>query len=239
MFDFKDKVIIVTGATGNLGQAVSRALFDAGARLALVDRSIEDRFETAFPQMVDSPNCYFLHTVDLTDEDSVAHTMAHIIEYFGRVDGLLNIAGGYRAGDPVHETSLDTWAFMLNLNAKSVFLTSRAVLPQMIAQGGGRIVNVGARVALQGTRNHGAYSVAKTAVVRLTESMAAEVRDSGVNVNAILPGTIDTPQNREAMPNADFAKWVAPEALADVMLFLLSDAARAINGAAVPVYGRS
>ncbi|MFC2037937.1 SDR family oxidoreductase, partial [Chloroflexota bacterium] len=136
-------------------------------------------------------------------------------------------------------TSLQTWDSMLNLNARTVFIVSRAVVPGMLQQGQGKIVNVAARVALKGGRNSGAYGVSKSAVLRLTESMSAELRDRGINVNCVLPGTIDTPQNREDMPKADHSRWVPPEALADVILFLASDAARAVNGAAVPAYGRS
>ncbi|GAB4576259.1 MAG: SDR family NAD(P)-dependent oxidoreductase [Anaerolineae bacterium] len=239
MFDFTGKTIVVTGATGNLGQVVARALREAGARLALVDLSVEHRFHEVFPEMVGVEECFFAHATDLMDEQAVAHLAEHLTEHFGQIDGLVNIAGGYRAGDPVHATSLETFEFMFNLNARTVFLTSRAFLPHMIARGQGKIVNIGARVALKGARNMGAYSVAKTAVVRLTESMAEEVKASGVNVNAVLPGTLDTPANRAAMPDANYDRWVDPHALADVILFLLSDAARAVHGAAIPVYGLS
>ncbi len=239
MFDFADKVFMVTGATGSLGRAVAKALAEAGARLALVDRAAQERFEEVFPALIGSPAGYFGHGVDLTDPDAVARLVDDIMERFGRIDGLANIVGGYRAGTPVHETPLETWDFMLNLNARTTFLTSRAVVPHMIAQGSGKIVTVGARVALGGTRHHAAYSVAKTAVLRLTESLSAEVKGYGINVNCVLPGTLDTPPNREAMPNADFSRWVSPEALADVILFLLSDRARAVHGAAIPVYGLS
>jgi NAD(P)-dependent dehydrogenase (short-subunit alcohol dehydrogenase family) len=152
---------------------------------------------------------------------------------------LLNIAGGFTMGPPVHETSVETWDFMLNLNARTVFLMSRAVVPHMLAQGGGKIVNVSARAGLAGKANMAPYIVAKSAVIRLTESMADELKHDNINVNCILPGTIDTPRNREEMPDADFSKWVAPEALADTMPFLASDAARAVTGAVLPVTGRS
>lgn len=237
MFDLTDKVFMVTGATGNLGQVVTRKLQAAGAKLVLVDRMAEERFAEAFPELVDAPACYFAHTTDLTDPDAVAHLVEHVLGMFGQIDGLINIVGGYRAGTPVHETDLETLDFMFNLNAKTVFLMSKAVIPSMITQGSGKIVNIGARVAFGGTRNHGAYSAAKSAVVRLTESMAAEVKAQGINVNAVLPGTIDTPANRAAMPDAKFDRWVSPDALADAILFLCSDAARAVHGAALPVYG--
>ena len=149
----------------------------------------------------------------------------------------LMIAGGFRMGQPVHETPEDMWELMLGLNAKSVVNCARAVVPGMLAAGRGKIVNIAALAGLAGKANMGPYSASKSAVIRLTESMSAELRDKGVNVNCILPSIIDTPQNRADMPKADPRRWVAPEALADVVLFLASDAARAIHGAAIPVSG--
>ena len=137
----------------------------------------------------------------------------------------------------MHETTDDTWDLMLGLNAKSVINCARAVVPGMLAAGRGKIVNIAALAGLSGKANMGAYTASKSAVIRLTESMAAELRDKGINVNCILPSTIDTPQNRADMPKADPRRWVAPEAIADVVLFLASDAARAIHGAAIPVAG--
>ncbi|NPV67549.1 MAG: SDR family oxidoreductase [Anaerolineae bacterium] len=239
MFTLTDQVVVVTGATGNLGSATVRALQQAGARLALVDRSIDASFDQHFPALAGMPERYLPLKADLTDEAEVEAMVERTLAHFGVIDGLVNIAGGYRGGTPVHETDPATLQFLFDLNVRTMFLASRAVLPHMIARRKGRIVSVSARAALQGSRNMAAYSLAKAAVVRLTESMAAEVRQYGVNVNAVLPGTIDTPQNRADMPQADFSRWVAPEALADVILFLLSEAARAIHGAAIPVYGLS
>lgn len=237
-FDFTDRVVVVTGAAGNLGVAVARAFQNARASLALVDRS-SDRLPKLFHDLSGSPNHLFTPPTDVTDPGSVAVAIAEIVSRFGRIDALVNTAGGYRAGTPLHETSLDDWDFMLNLNARSVFVVCQAVIPQMLRQGQGRIINVASRAALGGDALHAAYSVSKTAVVRLTESMDAELKYQGVNVNCVMPGMIDTPQNRAAMPGADFSKWVAPEAIADVILFLASDGSRAIHGAAIPVYGRS
>ncbi|MFC1975489.1 SDR family NAD(P)-dependent oxidoreductase [Chloroflexota bacterium] len=238
MFDFSNQVVMITGATGNLGHAVARAFQAAEAKLVLVDRSA-DHLQQKFPDMVDSPNYYLANCADLTHPDDVAAAMKGAIDHFGRIDVLVNAAGGFRAGTLLHETPLETWEFMLNLNARSVFIISQQVIPHMLAQGSGKIVNVSARAALSGGAKMSAYSVSKSAVIRLTESMAAELKEAGINVNCILPGTIDTPQNRETMPDADHDRWIQPEALADVILFLASDAARAIHGAAVPVYGRS
>jgi NAD(P)-dependent dehydrogenase (short-subunit alcohol dehydrogenase family) len=238
MFDFTDRIVIVTGAAGNLGSAVARAFQAAGANLVLVDRK-PDRLPRLFPELAGSPDHFFATSVDLTDEGAVQAMVGEALQRFGRVDVLVNAAGGWRGGKPVHETSLDTLDFLLNLNARSVFISSRAVAPSMLDRGSGKIVNVAARAALGAASRNGAYSASKCAVVRLTETMAAELRNEGINVNCVLPGTIDTPQNRQAMPKADHSRWVPPEAIADVILFLASDAARVVNGAAVPVYGRS
>ena len=142
-------------------------------------------------------------------------------------------------GPPLHETSDADWDFMLDLNLRTVFNTCRAVIPRMLAGAHGRIVNIAARAADAPKARMAPYNISKAGVITLTESLAAEHRDDGITVNCILPGTIDTPANRADMPDADHARWVAPADLASVIAFLLSDAARAINGAAIPVYGRS
>jgi len=203
----------------------------------LIDRTPE-RLPQLFPDLAGSSNHLFAPPTDVTDPNSVKAAIEATITRFGRIDALVNTAGGYRAGTPLHETSLGDWEFMLNLNARSVFVMCQAVIPQMLRQNYGRIINISSRAALGGDAYHAAYSVSKTAVVRLTESMAAELKEYGININCVMPGLIDTPQNRAAIPDADFSRWVAPEAIADVILFLACDGARAINGAAIPVYGR-
>jgi NAD(P)-dependent dehydrogenase (short-subunit alcohol dehydrogenase family) len=237
MFDFAEQVVLITGAGGNLGQATARAFQQASARLVLVDRRLE-KLEAVYPDLSQSEDVLFA-TADLTDAGAVEGMVFEAAQHFGRIDVVANIAGGFAMGPRVHETRLETWQMMLDLNAGSVYFMARAVVPHMLQQGSGRIINVAARAGLEGKAKMGAYVVSKSAVIRLTETMSAELKDKGILVNCILPGTIDTPQNREDMPNADFSKWVAPEALADVILFLASDAARAVTGAAVPVYGRS
>ena len=238
MFDFSDQVVIITGAAGNLGHAAAFAFYNAGAKLAVVDRRRKDIRVVFGDEIPEGEQCYPV-AADLMDEDSVAEMAASVWERFGRIDVLVNIAGGFSMGPPVSETPLSTWEFMLNLNARTVFLVSRAIIPFMLQQNHGKIVSVSARAALAGKANMAPYVVSKSAVVRLTESMAAEVRDHNINVNCILPGTIDTVRNRDENPAADHSKWVPPQAIADVMLFLSSAAARAINGASIPVYGRS
>lgn len=238
MFDFSDQVIVITGAAGNLGRAVAFAFYSAGAKLAVVDRRRKDIKVVFGDDIPEGEYCYPV-AADLMDEDSVAKMAGDIYENFGRIDVLINIAGGFSMGPPVAETPLGTWEFMLNLNARTVFLVSRAIIPHMVRQNSGKIVSVAARAALAGKANMAPYIVSKSAVVRLTESIAAEMQDHNINANCILPGTIDTLRNREENPDADFSKWVTPQAIADVVLFLSSGSARAINGASIPVYGRS
>jgi NAD(P)-dependent dehydrogenase (short-subunit alcohol dehydrogenase family) len=226
---FSGKNCLVTGAAGNLGRAVAEAFAAEGASLILMDHA-EEHLRSAYGSEGEGRR---FALADLRDSQSVVRALPAGV----RIDVLCNIAGGFRMGQPVHETSDDTWDLMLGLNARSVLNCARAVVPGMLAAGRGKIINVGAMAALSGKANMGAYIASKAAVIRLTETMAAELRDKGINVNCILPSTIDTPQNRKDMPKADPKRWVAPEALADVVLFLASDAARAIHGAAIPVVG--
>ena len=225
------KVVLITGAAGNLGRAAASAFADLGASLVFADFSQEG---------LDAIDALGLRVqVDLTDEPSV-HAMAEkVIASTGRIDVLANIAGGFAMGPMLHETQAEDWEFMMNLNARSVFYACKSVIPQMLQQGSGNIVSVSARAAQQGKGKMGPYCASKAAVITLTESLAAEHKHNAINVNCILPGTIDTPQNRADMPDADFSKWVPPAALADVIVFLASDAARCVTGAAIPVYGQS
>lgn len=236
MYKFDDKVAMITGPAGNLGNAIAEAFQDAGAKLVLVDRH-PDRLKELFPELVDSPDHLLATSVDVTDPEAVAAMMAEALETLGRVDVLVNTVGGYKAGNPVHEMELDTLDHMFNLNVRSAFNVSHAVIPSMLEHEAGKIVNIAAKPGLQGGKNTSAYSLAKSAVIRLTESMAAELKRKGINVNCVLPSIIDTPINRKYMPNATHSRWVTPESLAEVILFLASDAARDIHGAALPVYG--
>jgi NAD(P)-dependent dehydrogenase (short-subunit alcohol dehydrogenase family) len=176
---------------------------------------------------------------DLLDQAQVDSAVRTGIERFGRIDVLCNLAGGFRMGTPVHETKDEDWDFILGINVRTLINAVRAVVPHMIAAGRGKIVNVGAYAALKGVAQMGAYCASKSAVVRITEAMAAELREKNINVNCVLPTVIDTPENRAAMPKADPARWVAPADLANVLVFLASEGARAIHGAAIPVSGLS
>lgn len=236
MFDYQQKVVMVTGAAGNLGAAVVSAYREAGARLILVDYK-EDRLQRTFPGMADSREHFLAGGTDLTRAESVIEMAGKAVDRLGQIDVLVHTVGGFTMGDRVHELDADTWRGMLELNALTFLNISRAVVPHMLERGAGKIVSIGARPSLGGKPRMGAYSVAKSAVLRLTESMSAELKGEGINVNCVLPGTIDTPDNREAMPDANYSKWVQPESLADAILFLTSRAARDIHGVALPVYG--
>jgi NAD(P)-dependent dehydrogenase (short-subunit alcohol dehydrogenase family) len=214
--DFAKKTILITGARGNLGKVLSETFIAKGGNVVPVDLP-----------------------TNLLDQAQVDAVVQKAIEDFRRIDVLCNIAGGFRMGKPVHETADADWNFLMDLNARTVLHTARAVVPHMLAAGGGKIVNVGAFAAQKGAANMGAYIASKSAVIRLTETMAAELRDKNINVNCVLPTIIDTPANRADMPKADPKRWVAPGDLANVILFLASDEARAVHGAALPVAGLS
>jgi NAD(P)-dependent dehydrogenase (short-subunit alcohol dehydrogenase family) len=229
--EFADRTVLITGAAGNLGRAVANAFGERGANLVLVDlkqESLERVFGAASPQRLLAPT-------NLLDQAQVDATVKKAIERFRRVDVLVNLAGGFRMGEPVHAMADETWDFLLDINARTLVHTVRSVVPRMLEQGGGKVVNVGAYAAQKGVAQMGAYIAAKSAVIRLTETLAAELREKNINVNCVLPTIIDTPQNRAAMPGVDPGRWVAPGDLANVIVFLASDAARAIHGAAVPV----
>jgi NAD(P)-dependent dehydrogenase (short-subunit alcohol dehydrogenase family) len=226
---------MVTGASGNLGRALAKAFADLGADLALVG-SRRESLEQAFGS--ENERRLFL-AADLLDQHQVDAAVKKTVERFKRIDVLCNIAGGFRMGAPVHETSDEDWNFLLDVNARTVLNTARAVVPLMLTAGGGKIVNVGAYAAQKGVAQMGAYTASKSAVIRLTEAMAAELREKNINVNCVLPTIIDTPESRAAMPTGDPKKWVAPKELAAVIVFLASDEARAIHGAALPVTGLS
>jgi NAD(P)-dependent dehydrogenase (short-subunit alcohol dehydrogenase family) len=233
--DFTDRAVVITGAAGNLGRAVAARCAELGARLVLVDRRRE-HLEQAYGAQTDR---LLLTAVDLLDAAQVASAVGAAVDRFGRIDALANIAGGFRMGEAVHEASDDTVNFLFDINVRTLLNMVRAAVPRMIGAGGGKIVNVGAHSALKGVAGMGAYCAAKSAVIRLTESMAAELRAKNINVNCVLPTIIDTPENRKAMPKTDPALWVAPADLANVIAFLASDEARAVHGVALPVTGLS
>lgn len=229
--DFKNRTVIITGAAGNLGKAVATAFAERGAHLVLVDLS-GDAMTLAFGA---ENNQRLFVPANLLDMSGANRVVQMALSRFGRIDVLCNIAGGFRMGEAVHETSDENWNFLFDINARTLLHVVRAVVPHMVTAGSGKIVNVGAFAAQKGVAQMGAYTAAKGTVIRMTEAMAGELREKNINVNCVLPTIIDTPENRAAVPDADPAKWVAPADLANVIVFLASDAARAVHGAAVPV----
>lgn len=221
----KGKVALVTGGTGALGSAVVKRFAAEGAKVHATHR------QPGGPDAAGDREAVF-HQVELTDEQAVGALFDEIVAADGRVDVLANVAGGF-AGGPIAESSLEALEKMLSVNLRTCFLCCRKAAEVM--QPGGRIINVGARSALSPLPRTSCYVAAKAAVLGLTAALARELSPAGIAVNAVLPGTIDTPANRRAMPKADFAKWTPPEAVAEVFVFLASDAAGAVSGANIPV----
>ena len=232
---FEGKTVVVTGAAGALGRAVFDYFAGQEASVIALDYS-DELLADAFPDMAAPHQCL---AVDLTSRASCEEVLTGLVSDVRQVDVLCNIAGGFMMGESVHETSDETWEFLMNLNTRSIINTTSVIVPAMLAAGGGKVINVAARAATQGFAQMGVYTASKAAVMRLTESMAAELRASNINVNCIMPGTIDTPRNRQDMPDADHSTWVPPAQLASVVGFLASDAAVAVHGAAIPVDGLS
>lgn len=236
MEGLKDRVMVVTGAAGNLGVACARELRAAGAQLVLLDHST-DRLAGLFPDW--GPPHVLLNGVNLADAQAAAAAARGVLERFGQVDALVHTVGGFAGGRPVWETDDAEWERMLTLNLRTTVNAVRAFVPAMVARGSGRVVAVGARPGLQGMANFAAYSASKAALLRMIETLAAELKESGVTANSVLPSILDTPQNRAAMPDADYSRWVAPEQVARAVVFLVSDTGGDISGAALPVYGRA
>lgn len=224
----KEKIVVVTGALGALGRVVVASALERGARVAGVDHAAANVPPTA--------ERLELGGVDLSDAAQAGKAIEAAAAHFGRLDALVNIAGGF-VFENVAEGDGHNWQRMYALNVLTALNASRAALPHLAKSGAGRIVNIGAMGALQAGAGMGPYAASKSGVHRLTEALAAEWKGR-ITVNAVLPSTIDTPANRASMPKADFAKWVTPHELAEVILFLLSDAASAVTGTLIPVSGR-
>ena len=218
--------IVITGAAGGLGSAVCSVFQDAGVDIVAVDRTWKQ------------PQSYRTIAADLNSAEGAAAMIAEAMQH-GPVDGLIHLVGGFAGGATVAETDDKTWESMMDINVRVAFLTIRAALKPMLAAKHGRIVAVGSRAAVEPSPNIGAYAVSKAAVVALIKTLAAEVKDSGITANVILPSTIDTPANRAATPKADFSKWVAPQSIGKLLLWLASDAAADTSGAVIPIYGRA
>lgn len=234
-----NKVAIVTGGAGALGAAVVAELLDAGAIVVVPYEEeahylrLRERFHDIGDDRLSGVR------LDLTDEAAVARVYADVATRYAGLDVLVNIAGGFAGGKPVHETPWAIWQQQLDVNLKTAVLSCAAIVPHLIARGGGAIVNVSSRTATQSGAHVAAYGVAKRGVLGLTEALAAELGEHKITANAILPSVIDTPANRAANPDADYSTWVQPQEIARVVGFLVGPDARAISGAALPVYGRA
>ncbi len=234
------RVALVTGGTGALGGAIVAALLAEGARVSVAYRKAGELERLRDERSVAAPSDALSGAMlDVTDEAAVAAWAQSVSRDCGRLDILVNAAGAFAGGTPVHETPWAIWQQQLDTNLKTAVLASRAVVPAMIVSGGGSIVNVSSRPAEGSGKGVGAYAASKRAILQLTETMAAELLDLRITVNAILPSTIDTPANRRAMPAADFSKWVSPDEIARVVIFLSGRDARIVSGAHLPVYGNA
>jgi len=233
---FSGRVVLVAGGTGGLGRSVAIKFLEEGAKVIVTYRREEGFLELKKLAGRNEPSLEG-HQVDIADESAVAAAVTTIVARHGGVDALVNTAGGYAGG--VKLWDLDTKVFdqMLELNLRSVYVLARAVLPSMLEAGSGSIVNVAAKAAIDHGAGAAAYAASKAAAVALMDSLAADTKGTGIRVNSILPSIIDTAANRKAMPGANYATWPKPEEIADVILFLSSNFARAIHGGAIPVYG--
>jgi NAD(P)-dependent dehydrogenase (short-subunit alcohol dehydrogenase family) len=234
---FAGNVVLVAGGTGGLGGAASLAFLGEGAQVIVTYRK-EDEFVSLRSSAAD-PSKLEGHAVDVTDERAVTDFVAGVMTKYGRLDALVNTIGGYAGGIKLWDLETTTFEAMISLNLRAGLILARAVMPAMLQQRRGAFVNVAAKAAIDHAAGAAAYAASKAAAVALMDSLAADARGTGVRVNTILPSIIDTPANRRAMPNSDFAAWPKPEDIAKVILFLCSDAAKTIHGAAVPVFGNS
>ena len=236
--NFSGKTVLVSGGTGGLGNSVSLAFLEEGAQVMVTYRNPE---EYAALKRAAGANAAALEgsLVDATDEHASAEFVTDIVARHGRLDALVNTVGGYVGGVALWELETKVFDAMLSLNLRSGYALARAVLPAMLKQRHGSIVNVAAKAAFEHGAGAAAYAASKAAAVAMMDSLAADVKGTGVRVNSILPSIIDTAVNRRAMPNANYGSWPKPEEIAKVILFLCSDDAAVVHGAAVPVYGNS
>lgn len=236
MTSISDQIVMVTGGSGNLGRAVAAAFAAHGAKLALVDLQA-DKLAGVIADLPRGAEKHAAFGGDLSTPEGVQKVIDAALAKFGRIDSLVHTVGGYAAGKPVHEESLDVLDKMINLNVRPLYLVGGAVARQMLKQGGGSIVFILAKAGQKGSKNHAAYTASKAAATRVMESMAVELREQNIRVNGVSPSTIDTPQNRQQMPDSDPAKWVTPQQLAEACVYLCSGDT-GIYGANLEVFGK-
>lgn len=223
------KIVIVTGAKGGLGTHVTNAMLDAGATVIGVSRSIKQE-DFSSPQFVAT-------AAELGSLEAAQALASTVVAKHGRIDALVHLVGGFDIGPTVDAASDSVWEKLLDVNLRSALHVFRAVLPQMRAQRSGRVLAIGSKAAVEPSALTGPYNVSKAALVSLVRTVAEETKNDGISANIVLPGTMDTPVNRTAMPNADFSKFVQPAQVAALLVHLASDAAAQITGAVIPVYG--
>lgn len=234
--DFNGRTVLIAGGTGGLGRAVSLAFLGQHAQVIVPYRK-ENGFAELKVSAGAAASSLAGYSVDVTNEAAVAEFIAHVAAGHGRIDAFVNTVGGYAGGAPLWESEPQSLETMLNLNLRAGYVLARAIVPVMLKQGDGAIVNTSGSAAIDHPAGAAAYAASKAAAVAMMASLAADLKGTGVRVNSILPSVIDTPENRKAMPGADFSKWPKPEAIARVILFLCSEEARLIHGASIPVYG--
>jgi len=237
--NFHDKVVLVTGGTGGLGREVTMAFLEAGATVVVTYMMAEEFAAVLSAAESIGATAPVGVSVDVTDALAVEKCIAEIVAKNGRLDILVNTVGGYAGGTNLWEADARTYDKMLQLNLKAGFVLARSVVPQMIRQNRGWIVNIASKAAVDHAAGGSLYAASKAAALALMDSLAADVKPYNINVNSILPSIIDTAANRKAMPGADFSRWPKPQEIAQVILFLCSEESRVIHGAAIPVYGRS
>jgi NAD(P)-dependent dehydrogenase (short-subunit alcohol dehydrogenase family) len=235
---YQDRVVLVAGGTGGLGRAVSQAFLAEGAKVLVTYRN-EQGFQALKAEAGPQADQLEGAKIDITDEPSVVSFVDAALAKHGRLDAVVNTVGGYVGGVNLWELDPKLFERMLDLNLRSGFVLARAAIPAMLRQGSGALINIAARAAVDHAAGAAAYAASKAAAVALMDSLAADVKGTGVRVNTILPSIIDTEVNRKAMPNANFAQWPRLEEIARVILFLASDEARVVHGASVPVYGQN
>ncbi len=231
--DFSNKIVLVTGGTGALGSSITKAFLESNA--TVISSYVNDK-ETSQTH-TNSKSAMQLVKVNITNEEETEKLVSNILDKYGRIDILVNVVGAYLGGKSLVELEEKEWDLMMTLNLKSAFLISKHVTRQMVSSKTGKIIHVSSRNGLRSMGYDSAYSASKSGLIRLVESLAEETKESNINVNCIMPSIIDTQANRKTMPNADFTKWVKPEDLANVVLFLSSDEAKTITGAAIPTFG--
>lgn len=236
MYDFSNKVVLITGGTGALGKSLTQRFVSSGAT-TIATYLNDEKIETLKGQNTINAE---LIKADVTREEQVVKLISTIVERFGHIDILVNSVGGYLGGKSVTDLEEHEWDLMMNLNLKSAFLISKHVIPVMKSSGrGGKIVHISSKTGLKSEGHDSAYAASKSGLIRLVESISQETMELGINVNCILPSVIDTEANRRAMPKADFSKWVKTDDLTNVVFFLCSEDAKVITGAAIPTYGLS